>query len=153
MAPVEGERRFEGKFAGRIDSTEPGSVQPLLDYFPAKLYIGCDLGDSMGTFRAEGDTKNMRVYNLRQPGNATEVEDFVEPISFSGSQKVIVVVRQAEVFSETLILWHKPGEADLPPYRSERVPVDPRPPLDEDTVEVVPESQRQSSPVAVSSKS
>lgn len=140
MSPVEGDKFFGGKPVGKIDSTEPGTTQRFYDLYPAVLNITCDPGDTLGSLSGEGLGSDIKVLRKRSDdGRAEAVTEF--PIIFSGSECVIIETTKIEPLRESWTLRHQHGEPEQPPFRNERVPVTPTPPIDERDVTLVPERE------------
>lgn len=129
MSPVEGERSF-GDFVTKLDSTDPGTIQPI-DEFSTGIYkIQCDDGDSFGALITESLDPNVTVEYLKHDLGVYE-QTFREYLRFSGDERVRLTQRvPGTEFVQKIVLWHHAGDSEQPPFRLERVPLRPTPPLD-----------------------
>lgn len=142
---VEGGKYINQKLVGRVDSTEPGTIQRIIDYDPAVIVVSCDEHDSHGSLEMEGDSGLVTVMRAKEKDDEQWEVDAVldrgDMIEFSGNERVLVRFN-TPVETNEIVFWHRRGSAGEPPYRRERVPLLPGELEGEASAEAVPETER-----------
>jgi hypothetical protein len=119
---VEGDRYIGERIIGKIDSTEPGKTQRLIDFPQVVIEVSCDPADKFGTLNIIRGGRQVSITRLIK--SARERIEGHEPVIFSGEEQ-IVATYLGNKLSEQIILRHRKGDPENPPYRRERVPLDP----------------------------
>lgn len=133
IMPAEGEKYYNQTFVAKLDSTEPGTTQRLIDFTPAILVVSCDPEDNFGTLRLDGDCNLVTVRRLsKEYDSVDEGEEVgnIDELVFSGDEQLVARLN-SKATKQVIILRHRHGDPEEPPYRKERVPRQPEDPRDE----------------------